>query len=92
MLPHFLDSRLTDGGEVVSLKRRPPFTPHEDSWYSFLLEAESNQGHSAAGRVKSIEKFNGRIENRTRLNQLRYKVMIILRPKKQVNEGLEIST
>jgi hypothetical protein len=26
--PHFLlDSRLTDGGEVVSLTRRPPFTP-----------------------------------------------------------------
>jgi hypothetical protein len=30
-LPHFLDSRLTDGGEVVSLTRRPPFTPQEDS-------------------------------------------------------------
>jgi hypothetical protein len=28
-LPHFLDSRLTDGGEV-SLKRRPPLTPQED--------------------------------------------------------------
>jgi hypothetical protein len=26
-LPHFLDNRLTDGGEVVSLMRRPPFTP-----------------------------------------------------------------
>jgi hypothetical protein len=26
-LPHFLDNRLTDGGEVVSLTRRPPFTP-----------------------------------------------------------------
>jgi hypothetical protein len=26
-LRHFLDNRLTDGGEVVSLKRRPPFTP-----------------------------------------------------------------
>jgi hypothetical protein len=40
-LPHFPDSRLTDGGEVVSLARRPPFTPQEVSWYSFLLEAES---------------------------------------------------
>jgi hypothetical protein len=40
-LPHFLDNRLTDGGEVVSPSRRPPFTPQGDSWYSFLLEAES---------------------------------------------------
>jgi hypothetical protein len=39
-----LDNRLIDGGEVVSLTRRPPFTPQEDSWYSFLLEAESTPG------------------------------------------------
>jgi hypothetical protein len=25
----FLDNRLTDGSEVVSLKRRPPFTPRK---------------------------------------------------------------
>jgi hypothetical protein len=40
-LLHFLERLLTDGGEVVSLTRRPPFTPQEDSWYSFLLEADS---------------------------------------------------
>jgi hypothetical protein len=40
-LPHFLGHRFIDGGKVVSLNRRPPFTPREDSWYSFLLEAES---------------------------------------------------
>jgi hypothetical protein len=39
--PTLLDSRLTDGGKVVSLTRRPPFAPQEVSWYSFLLEAES---------------------------------------------------
>jgi hypothetical protein len=44
MLPHFLDNRLTDGDEVVSLMRRSPFTPHENSWYLFLLEAESAPG------------------------------------------------
>jgi hypothetical protein len=43
-LPHFLDNRLTDGGKVVSHTRRPPFTPQEDSWYSFLLDAESTPG------------------------------------------------
>jgi hypothetical protein len=41
----FLDNRLTDGGEVVSLTRRPTaLYPQEDSWYSFLLEAESTPG------------------------------------------------
>jgi hypothetical protein len=43
-LPNFLHDRLTDGGEVVSLMRQPPFTPQEDSWYSLLLEAESTPG------------------------------------------------
>jgi hypothetical protein len=52
-LPLFLDSRLTDGGEVVSLTRRPAFTPQEDSWYWFLLETDVSrpQGHNAAGRI-----------------------------------------
>jgi hypothetical protein len=48
-LPNLLDNRLTDGGKVVSLTRWPPFTPpppppKEDSWYCFLLEAESTPG------------------------------------------------
>jgi len=33
-----------DGGEVVSLRHRPLFTPMKYSWYSFLLEAESPPG------------------------------------------------
>jgi hypothetical protein len=28
-LPHFLDNLLTDGGKVVSPKRRPPFNPRK---------------------------------------------------------------
>jgi hypothetical protein len=28
-LPHFVDIRLTDGGEVVSLTCRPSFTPRK---------------------------------------------------------------
>jgi hypothetical protein len=35
--PTLSNKRLTDGGKVVSITRRPPFTPQEDSWYSFLL-------------------------------------------------------
>jgi hypothetical protein len=48
-LPHFLDNQVKDGCDVVSFTLRaaalyPPPTPHEDSWYSFLLEAESTTG------------------------------------------------
>jgi hypothetical protein len=28
-LSHFLHNRVTDGGEVVSLTRQPPFTPRK---------------------------------------------------------------
>jgi hypothetical protein len=34
-VPHFIDSRLTDGGEVVSLTRRPFFTPKKISGAHF---------------------------------------------------------
>jgi hypothetical protein len=42
-LPHYLDNRFTDGSEV-SRTPPPPFTSQENSWYSFLLEAESTPG------------------------------------------------
>jgi hypothetical protein len=59
----FLDNWLTDCGEVVSLTRRPHLYHQEDSWYSFLSRP---QGHSAGGRLRSIEKSNDLIGNRTR--------------------------
>jgi hypothetical protein len=43
-LPHFLDNQLTDGGEVVSLTRRPPFTPRKIPNTHFLLETELTPG------------------------------------------------
>jgi hypothetical protein len=37
---------------AVSLTRRPPILyPQEDSWYSFLLDAESTPGPSAAAVI-----------------------------------------
>jgi hypothetical protein len=42
-LPHFLDNRFTVGGEVVSLRRRLPFTPRK-LLILILLEAESTPG------------------------------------------------
>jgi hypothetical protein len=41
--------------------------PQEHSWYSFLLERLSQpQGHSAAGRIRSIEKSMDVIRNQAR--------------------------
>jgi hypothetical protein len=42
-LPHFLGSRLTDGGEVVSLKRQPLFAASEVPG-THLLEDEQSSG------------------------------------------------
>jgi hypothetical protein len=39
-IPHVLDSRLADGGEVVSLTNRPRSILGYILWYSFLLEPE----------------------------------------------------
>jgi hypothetical protein len=62
-LTHFLDNRLTDSGDV-RLSRRPPFTPHQYSWYSLLLGGRVDpQDHSVAGRIKSIENSNDPIGN-----------------------------
>jgi hypothetical protein len=57
---HFLDNRLTDGNDVVSLTRRPAtLYPQEDSWYSFLLEAESTPGLEGLGPVKNAITLSG---------------------------------
>jgi hypothetical protein len=81
-LPHFLDNRLTDGGVAVSLTRLPPFTPSTISGTHFCYRLSRHQGHTAAGRIRSIEKSSDLIGNQTRdlqacskyLNQLRYRV------------------
>jgi hypothetical protein len=39
--------------------------PQEDSWYSLLLQAESTEGPSAAGGIRSVEKCDDLIGNQT---------------------------
>jgi hypothetical protein len=53
-------------GKFVSPTHRPPLLPRKNFWYSFLLEAEPSEGHSAAGRIMSMKNYNDTIENRTR--------------------------
>jgi hypothetical protein len=60
-----LDNRLTDGDEVVSLTRRPPFTPRKIPGTHFCYRPSGLQGHSEAGRIRSIEKYNDPTGNRT---------------------------
>jgi hypothetical protein len=64
-LPHFLDNRLTDDGEV-SLTRRPHFTPRKIPGTHFCWRLSRHQGHNAAGRIRSIKKSDDLIGNRTR--------------------------
>jgi hypothetical protein len=65
-LPHFLDNRLTDVGEVVGHTHRPPFTPRTNPGIRFCQRLSRPQGCSAAERIGSIEKSNDLIGNRTR--------------------------
>jgi hypothetical protein len=58
--PHFLDNQLADGGEA-SLTRRP-----SSERFLVLISVSRPQGHSAAGRFRSIEKANDFIGTRTR--------------------------
>ena len=42
------------------------FTSRKYTWYSFMLEAESTQGHSSNGRIMSLKNSNNTIGKRTR--------------------------
>jgi hypothetical protein len=53
-----MDLRLSD------LQRLSRFTKQNVCWYLFVLETESSQSYSAAGRMSFIEKFNDLIANR----------------------------
>jgi hypothetical protein len=54
-LPHFLENRFTDGGEVVRLVRQRPFIPRKIPGTHFCQRLSRPQGHSAAGRIMSIK-------------------------------------
>jgi hypothetical protein len=57
---HFLDSRPTDGGEIINFARRLLFTP------PFWKALGRLQDHSAAGGIRTILKAKDLIGNRMR--------------------------
>jgi hypothetical protein len=54
--PTFSDIRLIDGDKVVNHMRRPLFTPRKILGTHFCYRLSRPQGHSEAGRIRSIEK------------------------------------
>jgi len=46
-----------NGGKVVSLTHRPPLSPGNNTWYLFLLEAESTPGPWCDRKDYVTEKF-----------------------------------
>jgi hypothetical protein len=65
-LPSFLDNLLTDDGEVVSLVRRPPFTPKQISDTHLFQRLSWPHGHSTVRRNMPIGESNELIGNRIR--------------------------
>jgi hypothetical protein len=65
-LSHFLDSRLTDGGEVVSLTRRWAFTPRKIPGTHICYRLIRHQGHCVDRIISSIKNSNDLIGNRNR--------------------------
>jgi hypothetical protein len=54
-IPYFLNNRLTDGGEVVSLTCRQagrPLPPTKITGTRFCLRLSRAQGHNVAGRIR----------------------------------------
>jgi hypothetical protein len=55
----FLNNWLTDGGEVVSVKNRPPFEPRKFRSTHFCYRLSRAQGHNAADRFGiSVRKYD----------------------------------
>jgi hypothetical protein len=64
-LPYFLDYRLTESGEVISLTRRPPYTTRKFPGTHLCWRLSRSQGHNSARRFGSIEKCSALIGNGT---------------------------
>jgi hypothetical protein len=54
-----------EGGKVVSPTHRPPLSPRNYSWYSFLLEAESTPGPQCGRKDYANKNSSDTIGNRT---------------------------
>jgi hypothetical protein len=65
VVPRFSRQSAHEGGKDVSPTHPPPLSPMRYLRYSFLLQAESPHGHSAAISIRSIKNPNDPITNGT---------------------------
>jgi hypothetical protein len=65
-LSHFLDNRLTDDGEVISLTRQPSCIRRKIPSTHFCWRLSRHQGDNAAGRIRRTEKPSDLIWSRAR--------------------------
>jgi hypothetical protein len=56
--PHFLENRLTDGGEFVSLTSRPPFTSRKIPPIHFCQRLSRPQGHRVLEVLGQVMNFH----------------------------------
>jgi hypothetical protein len=54
MLSHFLDNRLTDDGEVVSLMRQPPFKHITPRTFLVLISVSGSVGPKVIVRLEGL--------------------------------------
>jgi hypothetical protein len=52
-IPHSLDNRFTNGGEVFSFTRRPPFILRKIPGADFCSRLNSAQSHNEVGKIRS---------------------------------------
>jgi hypothetical protein len=88
-LSHFLYNWRVDGGEAVSLKRWPRFTPRHSHNTHFCCRLRRYWDHSAAGMIWSIENKNP-LTSSGNERAIFWLVALVLHPVTQINEMLNL--
>jgi hypothetical protein len=71
-IAHFVESRLSDGGEVVNFTRwLAALNLQEESWYSFMLHGESTPEPYSGSKIRAVERAITHMESNLRPSSLK---------------------